>query len=102
MGGSSETLANAVRGLTQTFALGKLDAENWKGQVEEALPVPASALPTALGLTREAFLAQMQAGQLTMDRVPLPLITVLSSQNLPKAAEIAAEQYGRLGGAHWQ
>jgi tape measure domain-containing protein len=89
VGGGADTLANAVRGLTQTFAIGKLDAENWKGQVEEALPILSSALPRAMGLTRQAFMDQMQAGQLTLDRVLRPLVQVLGEQ-IPKAAGIAA------------
>lgn len=89
VGGSTETLQNAVRGLTQTFAIGQLDAENWKGQVEEALPILGTALPRALGLTRQAFMEQMASGQLTIDRVLRPLVQVLGEQ-IPKAAGIAA------------
>lgn len=87
-GGSTETLANAMRALNQIIGLGKVTAENWTGQLEDALPGITNKTAAALGLTTEKFRELMAAGQLGIDRVFPALITVLG-QDIPKAAAIA-------------
>jgi len=82
MGASSEKTERVLTALTQVMGKGKLQAEEYRGQIGEASPIAMQAFVKASGLTRAEFEKQMAAGK------------VLAEDILPKYADALQEMLG--------
>jgi tape measure domain-containing protein len=81
-GASSETASRAFTALTQMIGKGKIQAEELRGQLGEAMPVAFGIMAKSLGVTTQELDKMMASGQL------------LASEVLPKFAKEMENAYG--------
>jgi tape measure domain-containing protein len=81
-GASSETASRAFTALTQMIGKGKIQAEELRGQLGEAMPVAFGVMAKSLGVTTQELDKMMASGQL------------IASEVLPKFAEEMENAFG--------
>ncbi|KAF0812787.1 hypothetical protein IGB42_02630 [Andreprevotia sp. IGB-42] len=66
MGLSSEESGRALLALTQMISKGRITAEDWRGQLAEALPIANQTMATSLGVTTSELARMLDQGELTI------------------------------------
>jgi tape measure domain-containing protein len=69
MGGTQEEANNALRAFSQIISKGKIQAEELRGQLGDALPGALSILAKELGKTTQELDAMLEKGELTTDEL---------------------------------
>lgn len=86
LGLATTDVDRTFRAFTQIIAKGKVTAEEFRGQIGDALPVATAAAAQALGVTTTEFSRMLDAGELTLDFLPK-----LGAELQKQFGQIAAE-----------
>ncbi len=102
LGLSSEQIAGSFVAIQQTLAKGTIQAEEWRGQLAERIPIATRVLTKALGITTAELEKFMQQGLLRSTEIIPIFVNALTQEVQPALDDLtgsATQSFGRLQAA---